>query len=261
MKVSALNGFFLCVLHQSTECWLKEIRTWDEASVLCEGTSPENICPRCRLLQWTDAEDWLPNRDLLAIYLHERICAGDEENEARDLLVRLLFDPLIQWLSGHFPRTDRGIIADGATDAILDYFRHPNRFHAEKGGMQAFLQCLAWRNVDDALRRDIRGKRRQKEAIDHLCCQATANGNIDANAEGFETRWQTNCKQMQRFLRTLNETDRRMMELWLNGERCSSQFSIVLDIGHLPAVEHKAIVNRVKKRLRMTAQRWIRSHI
>ena len=179
--------------------------------------------------------------------LHKRLLSGDRT--ASEEIAGHLLAPLAREISRRFPRTDKHIVWDGVTDAILDYCIHPDQFDVARGvPLDRFLHTAAWRNVANSLRGEKRRKAREEKAV-HVYAESLveldpATGNL-LREESLRRQ-----RQQAQLMRTLqDQKDRQILELRMQGERRTDAFAKILGISHLPTDAQRREVKRAKDRI------------
>lgn len=190
--------------------------------------------------------------------LRDRVAVGDPGalGEAVDLLYR----PLVEHLSarGRFRGVDPQMVEDAVLDALWEYVAGPQT--SSPPGDRPLARQLglaAERNVLNALRGESRRKRRERAAAkpEHSDVELHSPAGIAIQNEEAERRQ----RERQRLMELLPDpTDRRVLELMLDGERRTAAFAAVLGLGHLPAAGRRREVKRVKDRINKVIRRAIR---
>jgi succinate dehydrogenase flavin-adding protein (antitoxin of CptAB toxin-antitoxin module) len=189
---------------------------------------------------------------LLAI--HIRLLAA--ENGAREALVRVMLEPLVEELVRRLRRVDEHLIRDGVVDALLDFCARPKQYDAEQGvPWDRFLAVAARRNVDDHLRSESRRKRREekvgrgKKEADVALDPAAANIIQEVNEQ--------QSQKNQELLDLLSDPkDREFLFLKMQGERKAEVFARVLEITHLSMDAQRKEIKRRKDRI----QHFVKRH-
>ena len=187
------------------------------------------------------------NDALQFLELHQRLLSGDRT--ASEEVASKLLSPLGEEIGRKFPRTDRQIVWDGVTEAILDYCSRPNQFDAARGvPLDRFLSMGAWRNVANAVRGEVRRKARESKVG-----QADREPVVELEAPaGNLLREETERHRRQRsqlMERLKDHKDRKILELRMEGERRTEAFAKILGISHLPAEVQRREVKRAKDRI------------
>lgn len=179
--------------------------------------------------------------------LHQRLLDGD--GTASEEVASKLLLSLAEEIGRKFPRTDKQIVWDGVTEAILDYCARPDQFDAVRGvPLDRFLSTAAWRNVANAVRGEVRRKARERKVG-----QADREAAVELGAPaGNLLREETERHRRQRseLMKKLKDRkDQRILELRMQGDRRTEAFAKILGISHLPADAQRRGVKRAKDRI------------
>lgn len=179
--------------------------------------------------------------------LHQRLLNGDRT--ASEEVASKLLSRLAEKIGRKFPRTDKHIVWDGATDAILDYCARPDQFNAARGvPLDRFLSMVAWRNVANAVRGEVRRKARERKV-------GQAEGEATVELEGpagnlLREETERYRRQRSQLMKRLKDhKDQKILELRMQGERRTEAFAKILGISHLPADVQRREVKRAKDRI------------
>jgi RNA polymerase sigma-70 factor (ECF subfamily) len=187
-----------------------------------------------------------PDREVLHA-LHERLLQGDRV--ASEELLRILLPLLLSEIARRFPKTDEQLVADGVTDALLDYSASPQEFDAGKDiPLDRFLATAAWRNVANLVEGERRRKRRERKVGGE---QREAHVALDPLARNI---WQEELQQFgekqEAMLQALGDPkDKEIWTLRLQGVRDTTAFGRLLGITHLPLQRQREEVKRHKDRI------------
>jgi DNA-directed RNA polymerase specialized sigma24 family protein len=187
---------------------------------------------------------WPPDDELLAAW---RRLAADPTATGEFFLLTLR--PLAQALLGWRPATDPDDAESAATDAVLAFCKHPERYDPERLGLPAFLRMIARRrllNLFDKQRRHHDGRipwdaveldtpARNEEDDDPPPVSPAAQAVIDA----------------------LNEVDRQLFELMVDRERKTGVYAAVLGVADRPADEQRREVKKAKDRINARFKRAV----
>jgi RNA polymerase sigma-70 factor, ECF subfamily len=184
--------------------------------------------------------------------LHRSLLSRDPT--APETIARVILGPLVEHTELHFSRVSSDTVEQSALDAVWEYLKHPERCQAATGaGVVAYVRGVARMKLLDELRRE-----RRRRAREQRWAQETE---ADAEREGVELRTAATTVEQDEDTAVLQarrtevlgalvtETDRRLLELKLSGERKTSAFAEVLAISHLPIAEQRKIVKRHKDRI------------
>lgn len=187
-----------------------------------------------------------PDRDTLQA-LHARLLSGDRL--VSEAVMRLLLPHLVADVAQGFSQADEQLIADGVTDALLDYCEHPQQFDAGRGvPLNRYLATAARRNVANLLRGERRRKARERKAggrnREADVAQDPAAGNTrQEDLERIERRRAAMSEALA------NPTDREVLGLVLDGVKEAGAFARILGLAHLPPGEQRKEVRRHKDRI------------
>ena len=184
--------------------------------------------------------------------LHRALLARDPT--APDATARAVLGPLAEHTERRFPGVSSDTAEQAALDAVWEYLKHPERCQATAGaGVVAYLRGVARKKVLDELRRE-----RRRHGREERWGQQTAG---EAEREAVELRDAATTVEQDEDAAALHalrtevlgaldaETDRRLLELKLSGERKTAAFAEVLAITHLPFAEQRKIVKQHKDRI------------
>jgi hypothetical protein len=160
----------------------------------------------------------------------------------------LVLPPLEADLRRLFPRTDSDDITDAADWAVAAFLRTPMAFDPARGPLPAFLRLAARRDLINILQRDGRH---------HLGRIPWAGVELShpAGNEGVEAETFADHPELAAAVADLDEADRAVFELMLDGERDTAVFSAVLGIADRPADEQFDAVKRAKDRVKARLKR------
>jgi RNA polymerase sigma-70 factor (ECF subfamily) len=164
-------------------------------------------------------------------------------------------------LARRHPEVDSSIPTTAAIDAILDFAEHPERFDPSRSSLRRYLLMAGEGDLRNALRAEARHRKR-RAPVD-VVEQAAATGNIEETALGAgdpvgdEVVTRIVAHEARRRLAELtpSKVERAAMELLITGERRTDPYAELLGIAHLPAVERRRQVKRLKDRLTKRLQR------
>lgn len=187
-----------------------------------------------------------PDRDAL-LALHARLLSGDRV--ASEALARCLLPHLIADVGRAFPRADEQLVADGVTDALLDYAERPAQVDTGRGvPLDRFLAVASRRNVDNLLRGERRRKAREREVGSRKreadVAQDPAAGNT--RQEDLEA---IAARRAAMDAALASSTDREVLGLILDGVKDTAKFARVMRLSHLPPPEQRKAVRRHKDRI------------
>lgn len=154
----------------------------------------------------------------------------------------LVLPPLEADLRRHFRRADPNDTTDAADCAVIAFVRNPTTFDPARGSLPAFLRRAARCDLINILHRDGRHHRRRIpwEGVE----LAHPAGNDREEAETFADH-----PQLLAAVAELDDADRAVFELMLDGERATAVFAAVLGVADRPADEQFDVVKRAKDRV------------
>jgi RNA polymerase sigma-70 factor (ECF subfamily) len=196
------------------------------------------------------------NKAQQLLRLHTRLLDGDRI--ASEEVVGLLLIRLSNELARKFPNTDKHLISDGVTDALLEYCTVPKKFDPSRGvPLDRFLSRAAWRNVANSVRGEKRRKLRESKALTPVRDEDEELVELDVTAGNMlqdqEKDRQHQAAQLLRMVE--NPVDKKILELRLTGERRTEEFARIMNIYHLPKESQQREVKRAKDRIDKFLQR------
>ena len=189
-----------------------------------------------------------PDKDW-CVDVHRRLVGEDPTASAE--LYKAIFLPLVGWLYVKGRTTDKELIRDAATDALVDYIKRPDKWNSGRGTLVSYICMAADRDLLNALERVQRI--RKHEVL-----------SADVEDEGFDRNVlpedESPADGMDGLLSALerqvtSETDRRFVALMLKGERSTDKFAEVLGIQNLPKQGKARTVKQHKDRLKKVIER------
>lgn len=189
-----------------------------------------------------------PDKDWCADAHHRLV--GEDPTASADLY-KAIFSPLVGWLRVKGRTTDKELIRDAATDALVDYIKHPDKWRPEKGTLVSYICMAADRDLLNALEK-VQRIRKHEVLI------------ADVEDEGFDRNVppedEVPADSISSLLSALerqvtSETDRRFLTFILKGERSTDKFAEVLGIQDLPKEEKARTVKQHKDRLKKIIER------
>lgn len=184
----------------------------------------------------TQDDDWLG--------AWRRLVADPDEGGAFfTLALRPLTLALLRWR----PSTDPDDAETAATDAVLAFCKHPERYDPERLGLPAFLRMIARRRLLNLF------DRQRRHHADRIPWDAVELDTPARNEEDDDpppvppAAWTV--------IDALSEVDRQLFELMVDGERKTGVYAAVLGITHLPADEQQHQVKKAKDRIKARFKR------
>jgi DNA-directed RNA polymerase specialized sigma24 family protein len=186
---------------------------------------------------------WPPDADLVAVW--SRL---SDDPTAPGRFAAIVLPALEADLARQFPRVDPEILTDAADTAVATVLRNPAVYNPDKATLAAFLRLVARRDLLNLIRAERRHQRRRIpwESVELSC--------PDGNEEE-DTAVLADYPAIQAVIDALCETDRRVLELMLDGERQTLAFAEVLGLADRSATEVADAVKRVKDRIKARLKR------
>ncbi len=186
----------------------------------------------------------------VGIALHARLLVG--EVSARTKISEVFLPLLIAGLGRRFPRlADPHLVDTAAADALMSYFRQPQKYDPDRGSLIGYLYLNACGRLLNSLKHH-----RRLAALHHPVDQIEAVAG-DGNPEN---RLIEEASMVMRQIDALVSApdDREMIALMMDGVRDTSAYAEALGIEYLPAVEQAIIVKRHKDRLKAILRRGMK---
>lgn len=180
---------------------------------------------------------------------HSRLVGEDPTASAE--LYKAIFSPLVGWLGAKYRTTDRELIRDAATDALVDYIKRPKRWDPKKGTLVSYICMAADRDLLNALEKLQRLRKHELLSADVEDEGFDRNVLPEATGPSDDIAWLLSALDTQ----VTSETDRRFLTLMMEGERSTDKFSEVLGIQNLPKQEKARTVKQHKDRLKKVIER------
>jgi len=197
-------------------------------------------------------------------------------------IAHLVYEPLTAQLRREFPEhaypeADIHLLLEKAADAMLEYGRVPAQANAKSGaGVLGFLVLRAKSRVQSALRRE----RTRREAEGRFAHGLTPSRRTDSgkpvelrlaraehseqqaegiavpgDSESFDASRESSDRRDEVLRAVVDEQDRRLLQLMLDGVRKTEAYADVLGIAHLGINEQRKIVKQHKDRIKAAAFR------
>jgi hypothetical protein len=188
--------------------------------------------------------------------LHRRLLNGDPVAPA--VLARTYLGPVVQRLGATSPGVgDDTLIQDAATDALLNYAERPSQFQPARSRLFPYLVMAARGDLRNALAKQRRRQRRETlhDRVEDL--PLVRNLVQESSGPSPATRETVSLEEVRRAVEAVisDPTDRRVVQLMLNGERRTEAFAKVLGIAHLANPQQRHIVKQHKDRLKKRLER------
>jgi DNA-directed RNA polymerase specialized sigma24 family protein len=180
--------------------------------------------------------------DLRLIALHERFLQGEEP--LSEELAQSLLPVLHTRLRSTFPSSDDDTAHDAAVDALVEYFRRPNRFDPARGiPLDRFLYMVARRRLLNRLRNASARIRRESD-------YAVSSPLIVLQPDLSETRETFGLIIAE----ASNDSERAALRCWLSGGHHTAM-AAELGLAHLTETAQQLEVKRFKDRIRARLRR------
>ena len=189
-----------------------------------------------------------PDKDW-CVEAHRRLISGNPTASAE--LYKAIFPPLIGWLYVKGRTTDKELIRDAATDALVDYIKNPDKWDPKRGTLVSYICMAADRDLLNALEKVQRRNKHEVRVAD------VEDEEIDRNVIAQDDEYSDTAADLLPVLNRLvaSETDRRLLTLMLEGERSTDKFADVLGINSLSKLEKARTVKQHKDRLKKVMDR------
>lgn len=189
-----------------------------------------------------------PDKDW-CVEAHRRLVSSDPT--ASSELCKAILPALIGWLHAKGRTSEKELIRDAATDALLDYIKSPEKWKPESGTLVSYMCMAADRDLLNALEKLQRRRRRELLIADVE--DEAFDRNVLPEAEYPADSLVVLLSILDRHVTA--ETDRRLLALMLKGERSTAKFAEVLGILNLPKEERARKVKQHKDRLKKVVER------
>lgn len=158
-------------------------------------------------------------------------------------------------------KSDETLLTDVVTDVFLNYFRHPERYQPDKQSLEYFLVMDAEGDLKNAWQKLKRYEKKLQNSVE----LDKKNGNSGIEDDAFDPFERLIDKEdrelLEKTLRSIfdSETDVLVAQLMLAGERRSSEYARVMNIGHLPEEARKLQIKQQKDRVDKVIRRKLRN--
>lgn len=190
--------------------------------------------------------------------LHQRLIE-DDPTVAADIA-----DALIAAVEKHlkinFSQVDEATIWDAATQAFMNYFKHPQSFDPAKSSLLNYLKMSAVGDLKNARKKEHRRTFKIVPLDNVAFLDLAGNSSLE---EQFIVRQEASDKIIQLFQQrandmdsiTFDETERKVLALMDAGERRTVVYAKILGITHLPKAEQAQQVKNYKDKLNRRRER------
>lgn len=193
--------------------------------------------------------------------IHALILAGDDLAFAKfcDAYYETVFNKVKAYNSKIYALDDT-LVADVVTDAFLNYFRRPERYHPEKQSLEYFLVMDAEGDLKNALQKIKRHEKKFPKPVE--LDAKDGNSYIDEELSNpFEALLDKEAsRQLNKTLSSLfdSESDIQVAQLMLAGERRSTEYAKALGIENMPDELQQLEIKRRKDKIDKTIKRKLR---
>ena len=186
---------------------------------------------------------------------------ADRDVTAPSDLASLFLDHLIDWLKANNSRQiPDELCIEAAEDALIALIKRPKSCNPARGKrLASYLRMSAKGDLRNILQRKQRERRNQAvmksvEVSDEAGNSPVVEDDPLAHLECQEMLAMA-TRQVVPVKQGLLESESRVLDLMLGGERKTAVFAEALGILHLPAKEQRMEVKRVKDKLKMRLKR------
>jgi RNA polymerase sigma-70 factor (ECF subfamily) len=188
-----------------------------------------------------------PDKDW-CLEAHRRLVSGDPTASAQ--LCKAILVPLLGWLYAKRRTPDKELVRDAATDALVDYVKHPDKWKPERSTLISYICMAADRDLLNALEKVARRRSREILTADVEEEDLDRNVSLEANPpDSFDSLLPTLDQKV------VSDTDRKLLALMLQGERSTNKFAQLLNIDDLPKEKKALKVKQHKDRLKKMIER------
>jgi RNA polymerase sigma factor (sigma-70 family) len=191
----------------------------------------------------------------IGLSLHRRLCEGDPW--AQPDLIRSYLGWLAAWLAATHPRADPDCCDQAAADALWDLCRHPARYDPQRSPLAAYLRLAARRDLQNLQARERRHRHRSLEDVEDDPVAGKYLGRQDDPLRALQNAEDQAAAAavVAAVAAGLDEADRRVLDLWLQGERSTARIAQAVGLSGLPGVEQAHWVKRSKDRIQKRLRR------
>jgi len=149
---------------------------------------------------------------------------------------------------------DPMLIEEAVGIALLDYDDNPEDYDPSRSSLHSYLVMKAFYRFKDARRKELRIVAKQKPLNDESITERDLE-TVSDDIEQLLSRLRSDDLWSHIEGAFPDPIDRQMLLLVVNGVHLSAPYARVLGIEHLPEVEQRQEVNRVKHRIRTKLRR------
>jgi DNA-directed RNA polymerase specialized sigma24 family protein len=186
-----------------------------------------------------------------ALSLHLRLC--DDDPTATSDVCAACLGPLVRWLASCFREVHPDDCQTAAHQALLSYFRDPQRYRPDDLPLSAYLRMAARGDLLNLLAKERRHHRRRvswsaveldEDGRNLLGTDEDPSRLLEQEEEREEAR-----AVLDAVRRRCTEAEAGALDLMLDGVRDTAAYAAVLGLGGLPVPEQERAVKRVKDRI------------
>jgi DNA-directed RNA polymerase specialized sigma24 family protein len=156
--------------------------------------------------------------------------------------VGFVFPPLERDLARQFPREHPDDVTAAVDVAVVAFLKNPTAYDPARSSLPGFLRMIARRRLAHARAAEGRHRRRR---FPWDCVEL----DYPARNEEEERPALADFPEFRAVIDSFDETDRRVYELWRDGEQATAVFAVALGIADWPSDEQAAEVKRAKDRI------------
>jgi len=192
--------------------------------------------------------------------LHRELLGGDAL--AFSKIAELFLPPLVGALSRKFHNlSDPHLPNHAVADALLTYLAAPQKFDPTRGKLFTYLWVAAHSDLLNHIEAERKHtSRKTNEKVVELRPVHAVNekeGEQDPEKELLLAE-QSSLIQLKINDIVSDESDRKVVELMLDGVRETAAYAEILAVSDKPSAEQKALVKRAKDRIKIALQRGLR---
>lgn len=190
--------------------------------------------------------------DLWCREIHERLLQRDPT--ATSELADRLLDTLVAFLAARHPELqDEELIADAATDALINYMKNPEQFDPGKRGLVGYLKMSAEGDLLNALAK----RKRLNEKIEFSEDVELLADHRNRSTEPVDVTTQIEAEEASRVIDELfpDSRDRKLADLVIQGERSTDAYAEILGLDGVSPEQRRREVKRHKDRIKKRLER------
>jgi RNA polymerase sigma-70 factor (ECF subfamily) len=188
--------------------------------------------------------------------LHARLVAGDRV--ASSDLAELVLPELVARLRHRWPRAGADAVHDAAVQVLVDYLREPERYDPSRSNLVSWLQMQAHGDLTNDYRSPKRSFHQRRVTLmrDDVEGEGFARNLRLMRSDDYPSDIERDA--LDKALGALvDDRDRRLLALLLDGDTSTAAAANVLGISHLPDEEQQAEVKRNKDRIKARVKRHL----